>query len=375
MKKRWDIFCSVVDNYGDIGVCWRLARQLAAERGFAVRLWVDDLAPLARLRPGADAGLAGQRLDGVDVRRWPEDFPPPGAGDVADVVIEAFACELPPAYLDAMAALPRAPVWINLEYLSAEDWVEGCHGGASPHPRLPLIRHFFFPGFTAATGGLLREADYDSRRAAFDRRVFRTALGLPEAAPEELTVSLFGYENAAIAGMLDAWAGGATPVRCLVPEGLLLPQVGAYFGAAAEVGSHWRRGSLDVHVLRFLSQTEYDLLLWACDLNFVRGEDSFVRAQWAGVPFVWHIYPQQEDHHRVKLDAFLDLWLRGTKAALADPVRAFWHGWERGEAARAWPAFAAVLPALRGHAAAWSARLRGHADLATQLVSFAMESR
>ena len=45
----WDIFCTVVDNYGDIGVCWRLARQLAAEHGFAVRLWVDDLASFARL--------------------------------------------------------------------------------------------------------------------------------------------------------------------------------------------------------------------------------------------------------------------------------------------------------------------------------------
>ncbi|WP_187492385.1 elongation factor P maturation arginine rhamnosyltransferase EarP, partial [Pantoea agglomerans] len=26
MKVTWDIFCTVVDNYGDIGVTWRLAR-------------------------------------------------------------------------------------------------------------------------------------------------------------------------------------------------------------------------------------------------------------------------------------------------------------------------------------------------------------
>ncbi|MBY0444112.1 MAG: elongation factor P maturation arginine rhamnosyltransferase EarP, partial [Burkholderiales bacterium] len=38
---RWDIFCRVIDNYGDIGVCWRLARQLSFEHGFAVRLMVD----------------------------------------------------------------------------------------------------------------------------------------------------------------------------------------------------------------------------------------------------------------------------------------------------------------------------------------------
>ena len=30
MRVTWDIFCSVVDNFGDIGVTWRLARQLVA---------------------------------------------------------------------------------------------------------------------------------------------------------------------------------------------------------------------------------------------------------------------------------------------------------------------------------------------------------
>ena len=26
---HWDMFCRVIDNYGDIGVCWRLAADLA----------------------------------------------------------------------------------------------------------------------------------------------------------------------------------------------------------------------------------------------------------------------------------------------------------------------------------------------------------
>jgi hypothetical protein len=25
MQLHWDIFCRVIDNFGDIGVCWRLA--------------------------------------------------------------------------------------------------------------------------------------------------------------------------------------------------------------------------------------------------------------------------------------------------------------------------------------------------------------
>src|SRR5512146_2914773 len=128
-----DIFCTVVDNYGDIGVCWRLARQLAGEHGFAVRLWVDDLASFQRLCAEVDPALASQRCRGVDIHHWPVTFP---EVEPAQLVIEAFACELPERYVLAMADLTDKPVWLNLEYLSAEGWVEGCHALPSPHPRL-----------------------------------------------------------------------------------------------------------------------------------------------------------------------------------------------------------------------------------------------
>jgi hypothetical protein len=85
-----------------------------------------------------------------------------------------------------MTARSRPPVWLNLEYLSAETWVAGCHGLPSPHPRLPLVKHFFFPGFDPRTGGLLRERDYDEkRRARFDDAAFRAEFGLPPRAPDE----------------------------------------------------------------------------------------------------------------------------------------------------------------------------------------------
>src|SRR5665647_615779 len=164
--RSWDIFCTVVDNYGDIGVCWRLARQLAAERCFGVRLWVDDLASFRRICPNVVPGLDAQRSHGVEVRWWREPFP---AVDVADVVVEAFACNPPASYVAAMAARPRKPVWINLEYLSAESWVQGCHGLPSPHPSLPLMKHFFFPGFAAGTGGLLAERGLEQARERFQR--------------------------------------------------------------------------------------------------------------------------------------------------------------------------------------------------------------
>ncbi len=169
-----DIFCTVIDNLGDAGVCWRLARQLATEYDWQVRLWIDDPAPIALLAPDHAAVP-------VTVHPWAGDF---GGVTPAQIVIEAFACELPPRYVEAMAALPRPPVWLNLEYLSAEDWVAGCHGLPSPHPRLPLVKHFFFPGFVAGTGGLLREKN----------------LAVPPAPtfPGQLEISLFCYDNPAL---------------------------------------------------------------------------------------------------------------------------------------------------------------------------------
>jgi len=294
MPNRCDIFCNVIDNYGDIGVCWRLARQLAHEFDLHVRLWVDDLGSFAKLCPEADAALDRQRCRGVEVHLWRAPFP---EVQPAELVIEAFGCKLPQSYIEAMAAQAQQPVWINLEYLSAEDWVHGCHRLPSPHPRLPLTKYFFFPGFTRQTGGLLLERDMLARRDAFlsdavQQQTYWRSLGLSMPDANTLKVSLFGYENAALAGLFDVWVNGAQQVLCLVPEGRILPQVGQYFGdAAPRAGSGYVCGNLKVAVLPFVEQERYDELLWVCDVNFVRGEDSCVRAQWAGKPFVWQIYP------------------------------------------------------------------------------------
>src|SRR5258706_11395567 len=95
---RWDIFCRVVDNYGDVGVSWRLARQVAREHGKRVRLLLDDLTVLAKLRPEVDPQRDSNQVDGVEVRRL--DAP---AGEVADVVVETFGCEPPDPYVQEMA--------------------------------------------------------------------------------------------------------------------------------------------------------------------------------------------------------------------------------------------------------------------------------
>ncbi len=371
-----DIFCNVVDNYGDIGVSWRLARQLAHEHGLSVRLWVDDLVSFARLCPGADAARDTQGCRGVEVRRWGQPFPEVVP---AGLVIEAFGCKLPQAYVEAMAAMPEPPVWINLEYLSAEDWVEGCHGLPSPHPSLPLTKYFFFPGFTGKTGGLLLERGLLERRDAFQadtglQRAFWQSLGLDLPPAGTLKVSLFAYENAALAGLLDAWAASGQPVLCLVPEGRILPQLGAYFGdPAPRAGCGYEKGGLKVRVLPFVEQERYDELLWACDVNCVRGEDSCVRAQWAARPFVWQIYPQHDAVHWDKLQAFLKLYLAPLGPAANRAVQDFWREWNgEGNAGQAWPAFAAVREELERRAQDWARHLAGN-NLALNLLDFSGE--
>lgn len=369
---RWDIFCAVVDNYGDIGVSFRLARQLVAEHGVRVRLWVDDLRAFRRLRPDVDPACGRQQIQGVNIRAWQEPFPSVAP---ADVVIEAFACRAPEAYRAAMAAAEPKPVWINLEYLSAEDWVAGCHGLGSLHPSLPLVQYFFFPGFGPDTGGLLRESGLDRQREAFlnapaARRILLQGLGV-QPATDGLTVSLFGYGNEGVGELLDAWAEGPIPVRCLVPESRILAPVARHMEGRAEVGAVLRRGALTVHVVPFLDMDGYDRLLWACDLNFVRGEDSFVRAQWAARPLVWQIYPQAEAVHWKKLEAFLSIYTEDLETLQRDALAGLWRAWNRGHGiGGAWRDWQPLLPAFMDHAARWAGRLQKRPDLASSLVNF-----
>jgi len=372
IPKTWDIFCKVVDNFGDAGVCWRLARILHREHGIHVRLWIDDLATLRALHPALDVTASLQQANGITVCRWQDAAPLPAE---AAVVIEAFGCGLPDSYVAVMAANTRPPLWIVLEYLSAESWVDEHHGLSSPHPRLPLPRYFFFPGFTPATGGLLRENDLLSRRAAFDTAAFWRGIGFKDrgftdVAENTLKVSLFAYDHAPVAELLAAMAQDTKPAVVVVPGGTLLPAVQSFFAAPADDRGPWRRAALEVHALPFLSQARYDELLWACDFNFVRGEDSFVRAQWAARPLVWQPYRQEDSAHLQKLQAFLGRY--GFGLASAAPLEEFWRCWNGDPAGigAAWPALRAAGRDLALHAGRWARDLAASADMAAQLVEF-----
>lgn len=354
---RWDIFCKVIDNHGDLGVCWRLARTLAGA-GDRIRLWIDD--------PSALAWMAPHGCEGVEVLAWDEksiaaqQLLPEAA---PDVLVEAFGCDPSPAvvaqFADAMARDGRKRCWINLEYLSAEPYVERLHGLPSPVFRGPgagLTKYFFYPGFTPATGGLLREGDLAARQAAFDRKGWLASQGI--AWQGERLVSLFSYEPPALASLLAQLKSGAEPTRLVVTAGRAAAAVRALC-PSGEAG-----GALTLHWLPHVPQPDFDHLLWSCDLNFVRGEDSLVRALWAGAPLAWQIYPQDDDAHHEKLNAFLD-WLQAPAS-----LRRFHHGWNGfAGAALAWPdetERAAWRQAVEGA----RARLLAQPDLAAGLRRF-----
>lgn len=382
---RCDLFCTVIDNYGDAGVCWRLARQLANEFGWAVRLYIDQPEVLAALLPtlaphAPTLGAAAITIDAVEIQRWPQaDNDDATAGTAADIVIEAFACEIPAPYLAAMAARAtagRAPVWINLEYLSAENWVKDCHLGHSRHPRLPLEKTFFFPGVGPGTGGLLREHDLAAQRTAFlsDAAAQQAVWQRIDVAPpptDTVIVTLFGYENAAVEALLPQWADGDDAVLLLVPEGRISTQVARFFGqddfASGRVGRKGRLGSVSIP---FVDQPTYDRLLWLADVNFVRGEDSFVRAQWAQRPSVWQIYPQSDDIHLEKLDAMLAHYGRALPDETRAAVARFWRAWN-GVGTPDWPAFYRHYDALVAHAPVWAEVLREPGSLAANLADLA----
>jgi len=381
MRPSWDVFCRVVDNYGDAAVCWRLACQLAAGHGRA-RLFIDELGALAALCPGVDASAGSQSVEGVDIRRWDDaaDFGVPAA-----IVVEGFGCGLPETYLAAKAQAAPGSLWIVLEYLSAESWVADRHGLPSPPPRWPLARYFFFPGFSPGTGGLIRETAYALRQRAFRsdpdaRAVFWRDLGFPAPDGKSSVVSLFGYENPAVAPLLESWAAGARPVVAVVPRSRISAQVAAYLRAdLPQEGVALRQGSLELRFIPFLPQAGYDQLLWACDWNFARGEDSFVRAQWAARPLVWQAYPQAEDAHRIKLEAFLHLYCAGMEAEAGDAMRCLWLGWNGfGPDAAvgpgdAWRVLDRNGASLDAHARLWAERLANLGDLASNLANFCLK--
>ena len=382
-KPRWDIFCKVVDNFGDIGVCWRLAKQLACEHGLPVNLMIDDLALAQKIIPALHLSKKNQIIQGVKISHWQTETVFTTA---ADVVIEAFACELPTRYL---ALMQQKTVWVNVEYLSAEPWVADFHGRHSTVGN--LTRHFYFPGFSENTGGLIREKNavkvtkltQNLPCTSFPRKresmlnLNQNLKWIPAFAgmtveKEALNISLFCYEHAPLQALFNAVAGGIQKAAMYAPLTTSIQQIAPFFGKKTfKAGDVFTKNQLTLHVLPFLSQHDYDQLLCACDLNFVRGEDSWVRAIWAGNPFIWQPYVQTENTHLIKLAAFQALFYAEFGVLEIARIESMHKSWTNGTLNEAvWQDYLSALPEIKKSTQAKCLQLAQQPDLASKLVAF-----
>lgn len=307
-----DIFCKVVDNYGDIGVCWRLAKQLTVDYGVKVRLFIDLPHIAQKLIPQLLLSANyPQTVENITVYQWQEPMP---ALTLADIVIEAFACDMPFEYLSTWQQ--GRSTWINLEYLSCESWVEDMHLLPSPHPQLPLTKVFFMPGFRPKTGGLLREKQLIEHRNLFqsDRKkqtAFWQSLNIIPT-DSALRISVFCYKHAPLLDLIDALADTNVLIDLFITDCAAVEVLKTFKSfETLTPGSTLRYGNLTLHSLPFLTQENYDQFLWSCDINIVRGEDSWVRALWAGQVIVWQPYPQDMETTKTKQQAFIHHYTSG----------------------------------------------------------------
>ena len=448
----WDLFCRVIDNHGDLGVALRLSRQLV-QAGQRVRLWVDepsalrwmapdlvlpppllpasesaaaDEQPLATTAehgagtpdapmpttPGAPHAHAPTHTPCITVLNW-ESAITGGSLQLltlADVWVELFGCELPQAFVAHGVAQAQAtglrPLWLNLEYLSAEAYVARSHGLPSPigsGPAQSWTKWFFYPGFTPDTGGLMRshvagdgswapasarthldaDADGDGDGDG-DGDASVAPDGSGSASLPRLRTTLFCYEPRALPGWLMLMNQAPTlaldwrvmPGRPAAAFQAALQASGAAPGANQDAStdgasrananaSHALPGGPHrVHWLPHMTQAEFDAELAQAELNFVRGEDSLVSALRAGKPLVWHIYPQDDDAHIAKLMAFLR-WLG------APPSLVHMHLAWNGVSDEAPPALTpAMLADWQACVSAASRRLQERPDLVAALLDF-----
>ena len=353
---RWDIFCQIVDNYGDAGVCWRLARSLSSLHGQDVRIFCDDLPTLNLLASGVDQSVK-HRIDllpweaSLNNARHPVQAP--------DVVIEAFGCSLPEKYLVGLLTAPKKPIIINLEYLSAEPWITEFHAKASPQAH-GIPKYFFFPGFQENSGGLLLDPIPEESTMLAKQVPAALEATWSKLRTNAKRISIFCYPGAPLRKWLEDLGSTGGDYDIVLTHGQT-ELLGINTGQQIQLPE-----TIQLLPIPFVTQDEYDWLLSQCDFNIVRGEDSFVRAQLAGKPFLWHIYPQDDGAHQVKLAAFLDLYLESASqdlktASIAAMTWAMPHEWLKS------------LDAWKLHSKAWRGHLlEKHADggLAARLMRF-----
>ncbi len=310
--KTLDIFCEIIDNYGDIGVVYRTAKEL--QKIFPnskVRVFLNRLEEFKKINSQV-VDLPFQIIDNIDYITF--DYVKENFVELStsQVIIEAFGCKIPDEYMEI--AYENSELLINLEYLSAEDWIEDFHLQSSPLGRGKLKKVFFMPGFTEKSGGIIADSNYLKRiEKVLKNRDFYTKkyLGDIEDRDKKIVGTLFSYEKNFITLFEDLKKLDRDVVILAMGE-KTQESLRKIFQKNSEEDfrNSLKYGKIEIKFMNFLNQEEYEELINIVDFNFVRGEDSFIRAVLTGKPYMWHIYCQKEYAHMDKIEGFLDKYRR-----------------------------------------------------------------
>lgn len=310
--KTLDIFCEIIDNYGDIGVVYRTAKEL--QKIFPkskIRAFLNKLDEFKKINSQV-LDLPSQNIDGIEYITF--DYLRDNANELltAQVIIEAFGCQIPKEYIEI--AYDNSELLINLEYLSAEDWIEDFHLQSSPLGRGKLKKVFFMPGFTEKSGGVIADSNYLERiQRVLENKEFYEKKYLSDIEDRENKIigTLFSYEKNFTPLLEDLKKLDKDVVILAMGEKTQdsLRKILKNF-SIEDFRNSLKYGKIEIRFLNFLNQEEYEELINIVDFNFVRGEDSFIRAVLTGKPYMWHIYCQEEYAHMDKIEGFLDKYRR-----------------------------------------------------------------
>jgi uncharacterized repeat protein (TIGR03837 family) len=314
-----DIFCHVVDNFGDIGVVYRFARALkAALPNSTMRVFIDDLNTFKAICATIDPHKTIQEHESiiwVDSLRLDETLV--AQLGIAELVFETFACEIPPAYLKR--AYYESTLLINLEHLSAEEWVEGYHCKESLLHEGTLKKFYFMPGFTEHTGGLIPNESRPVSITSSKERIDALLSLIPDHLHKYIQDSgsmiygsVFTYRR-----NLDKFIEDCVSISSSITL-LAFGQKTIHSFRTTLEHLHITPSADGVHTIKtvriiempFIAQQNYDQLLQLMDFNIVRGEDSLTRAVLSGKPFIWNAYLQDNRYQVVKVEALCSIMHR-----------------------------------------------------------------
>ncbi|MGN1281957.1 MAG: elongation factor P maturation arginine rhamnosyltransferase EarP [Succinivibrio sp.] len=280
---QFNIFCDVIDNYGDAGVCLRLCRDLCS-KGHRTVLYANSIETVKKILTISDSENSSFSL-----LPWPlseQNL------SIQGIVVQAFSVRLPD-FINRIISKNRLLV-INLEYLTAEKFAEDCH--TLPSYTDGFESFYFFPGFTDKTGGVVIE---DSFLEA--KNNLSSVKG---------NISLFCYENANTRDLITCLVNSDKNYSLYVFEGKPVQSLNNDLNTNLKAGDNLKIKNLNINVIPMTNQIKYDSILLKSEINLVRGEDSIVRAMLCARPFLWNIYPQEENAHKDKINALFDVMNR-----------------------------------------------------------------